>query len=185
MVRNEGGDQAVHQGYLSVSEYFDELYSAVPRYWWRQEDPYSTDPDAYPRSLLTQLTLRLLRGRLPGRALDLGAGEGADSIRLARLGYRVTAVEISSVGAEKILKFADEAGVTIDVQEADVRTYRPDGEFEVVLCNGLLHYISDKAPVIKRIQRATAPGGIDVVSLWSTYSQIPDCHGRVAVYGDH
>ena len=43
-----------------------------------------------------------LRTRPAGRVLDLGAGEGIDAIRLARLGYEVDAVEGSVIGAEKI-----------------------------------------------------------------------------------
>ena len=119
------GDEPELVAPVSVSEYFDELYgSAESRYWWRQAEPYATNPEALRGSLLSQMTLRLIRGRSPGRALDLGAGEGADTIRLALLGYRVTAVEISNVGAEKILKFADETGVVVDVQVSDISIYQ-------------------------------------------------------------
>lgn len=170
---------------LSVSEYFDELYGAAePRYWWRHDEPYSADADAYPYSLLAQQTLRLIKDRPAGRALDLGAGEGADSIRLARLGYSVVAVEISNIGAEKIQKFADEAGVALNVAIDDISEYRPDGTFDLVICNGVLHYIPDKVPVIERMQRATRAGGINVISLWSTYTPVPECHTSVRVFCD-
>lgn len=176
-----------------VADYFDRLYRSEERYWWRQGDRYSSDPDEYPGSLLTQVTLRLLRDRhggqtglaSAGRALDLGAGEGADSIRLALLGYAVTAVDISAVAAEKIRRFAAAAGVVIAVKTADISRYRPDGEFDIVICNGVLHYISDKAGVIERIQAATRPGGLNVVSSWSTYTAVPACHNTVPVYCDH
>ena len=79
------------------------------------------------------MKLRLIGGRPPGRALDVGAGEGADSIRLARLGYAVTAVEISKVAADKIRGFAEEEGVTVDVRVADISEYEPDGQFDVAV----------------------------------------------------
>jgi SAM-dependent methyltransferase len=169
---------------LTISEHFDDLYAADQRYWWRREDPYSADPDAYRDSLLTQLTLRLIRGLPPGRALDLGAGEGADSIRLARLGYDVTAVEISCVGAEKIGKFASDAGVQVTVDVADLADYEPHGEFDLVICNGVLHYIADKEPVIEMMQRATRTRGLNVISLWSTHTPVPECHAIVPSYRD-
>lgn len=179
-------DKTKDQGsLLSVPEYFDELYGAAePRYWWNHPDPYSTDPDDYPYSLLTQMTLRAISDLPPGRALDLGAGEGADSIRLARIGYDVTAVEISNVGAQKILKFADEAGVHLNMQVADIAEYRPEGLFDLVICNGVLHYIDDKESVIETMQAVTRPGGLNVISLWSAYTEVPGCHARVPVYCD-
>jgi SAM-dependent methyltransferase len=167
-----------------ISAFFDELYGNTDRYWWRDKDPYATNASSYPTSLLTQLTLRVLADRSPGRALDLGAGEGADAIRLARLGYTVEAVEISKVGADKISMFAEQAGVPVRVDVADLASYEPDGHFDVIICNGVLHYIAGKQSVIERMQQATRRGGINVISLWSTYSPVPDCHSRVPVYCD-
>lgn len=171
---------------MRVDEYFDRLYGACDRYWWQGRGRYSTDPDSHPTSLLTQQTLRLLRGRPPGRALDLGAGEGADTIRLARLGYEVDAVEVSPVAAEKIECFAKEAGVSsrVRVIVGDVAGAGFAGQRDVVLCNGVLHYIEDKAPVIARMQRATAVGGFNVVSLWSTFTPVPASHNSVTVFCD-
>jgi hypothetical protein len=34
------------------------------------------------------------------------------------------------------------------------------------------------------MQAATAPGGLNVVSLWSTYTAVPECHNSVPVYCD-
>lgn len=168
----------------NVSDYFDRCYSAYKRYWWRRENPYSTDADHYPYSLLTSATLRLIMGRPPGRALDIGAGEGADAIRLARCGFDVTAVEISSVGAEKIRQFADEAGVVVKVENADINDYVPDGEFDLIICNGVLHYIEDKKPVLEQMQNTTRLGGINVISLWSNFTPVPECHRTIPAFCD-
>jgi tellurite methyltransferase len=170
----------------TVAAYFDALYSAEDRYWWRTDDPYSADPRAHPTSLLTQLTLHQLLGRYHegSRALDLGAGEGADSIRLAKLGYDVTAVEISEVAVKKIERFAAEARADISIELADISEYQPAGQFDLAICNGVLHYISEKETVIDRLQAATAPGGLNVVSLWSTFTPVPYCHNSVPVYCD-
>jgi tellurite methyltransferase len=168
-----------------VSDYFDRVYQEHERFWWRGENRYALDPNAHPRSLLTQQTLRLLGGhRRGGRALDIGAGEGADSIRLALLGYDVDAVEVSRVGAKKIERFAVEVGVEVRVIAADVQEFKPDGPYDVVICNGALHYIQDKSSVILLMQEATRDHGINVVSLWSTYTPVPECHEIVPVYCD-
>ena len=169
---------------MGVSDYFDGVYSQHDRYWWREPGRYALDPDAYPYSLLTQQTLRLLAHTPTGRALDLGAGEGSDAIRLALLGYDVDAVEISSIAAKKIESFAAEAHAKVRVIVADIQDFAPDGLYDVVICNGVLHYVQDKPSVISLMQRATCAGGINVASLWSTYTPVPACHDIVPVYCD-
>lgn len=168
----------------TVADCFDTLYRSVDRYWWRQPDRYALSADAYPHSLVTQITMRLIGGNSPGRALDLGAGEGADSIRLALLGYTVRAVEISQVGVEKIRAFAEQAGVEVAAEHADITEYQPEGEYDIILCNGVLHYVADKKPVLKRMQAATRPGGLNVISLWSTFTPVPACHDIIPTYCD-
>lgn len=170
--------------HMPVNSYFDQLYREAERYWWRRDDRYSTNPDDFPDSHITRETLRELADRPPGTALDIGAGEGADAIRLARLGYEVTAVDISAEAGEKIKRFAAEDGVNVRVAVADISQYELDDAYDVVICNGVLHYVADKAGVVRRMQEATNPGGLNVISLWSTYTPVPPCHNSVSVYCD-
>lgn len=171
---------------IPTPDYFDSAYLRSERYWWQEPGRYALDPDAYPTSLLTQHTLRLLQYRTPGRALDIGAGEGADAIRLAKLGYDVDAVEVSTVGAKKIECFAEEAGVNgkVRVLACDIQGFTPDDSYDVIICNGVLHYVEDKQSVIDLMQQATCRGGINVISVWSTYTPVPKCHAFVPVYSD-
>jgi SAM-dependent methyltransferase len=171
---------------MRVAEYFNSVYRSDDRYWWREDVRYATNPDAHPHSLLAQQTLRLLAGKPAGRALDLGAGEGADSIRLALLGYVVDAVDISEVAADKLRRYADDAGVgaRVRVTVSDVESYEPSGKYDVVICNGLLHYVEDKTPVIIRMQEATRLSGCNVISLWSDFTPVPRCHNAVPVHLD-
>lgn len=47
----------------------------------------------------------------PGDALDIGSGEGADSVWLAERGWRVTALDVSPVALGRVAAHAAEAGV--------------------------------------------------------------------------
>ena len=138
-----------------------------------------------PLSLLTQQTLRLLPGRTPRPGAGSSArARASDAIRLALLGYEVDAVELSSVGAKKIERFAEEAGVKVRVLVTDIRDFTPEGSYDVIVCNGVLHYVPEKRAVVKVMQQATWPGGLNVVSLWSTHTPVPGCHDFVPVYCD-
>lgn len=171
---------------MSITSFFDAAYGSCERYWWHSDLRYSVEPLDHRTSLLTQALLRLIAGGKPGRALDLGAGEGTDAIRLGRLGYRVDAVDISSVGLQKIEKFASAAGVAhlIAVHHTDVASFVPRDHYDIVISNGLLHYVKDKQRIVGLMRDATNPGGLNVISLWSTFTDLPACHDVVPTYPD-
>lgn len=58
-----------------------------------------------------------------GKVLCLAEGEGRNAVFLAQQGYRVTAVDQSSVGLEKAQNFAAEQGVAITTIVADLADY--------------------------------------------------------------
>jgi SAM-dependent methyltransferase len=53
-------------------------------------------------------------GLPPGRALDVGCGEGADAIWLARSGWTVSAIDISDVAVGRARTAAELAGASVD-----------------------------------------------------------------------
>ena len=57
----------------------------------------------------------------PGRALDLGCGEGRNALWLAEQGWRTTGVDFSSVGIDKARNIASRRQVEVDFRVADVR----------------------------------------------------------------
>ncbi|MCP2335981.1 class I SAM-dependent methyltransferase [Actinomadura rupiterrae] len=101
-------------------------------------------------------------GLTPGTALDLGCGEGADAVWLARQGWKVTAVDVSGVAIGRAVEHAEDAGLAeaIDFQRRDLSESFPDGVFDLVTTQ-FLH--SPSEPISERILRsardAVAPGG--------------------------
>ncbi len=53
---------------------------------------------------------------IPCDAIDIGAGEGRNSLYLASIGYRVVAVEPSAVGADKIRVKSKQIGIDITIE---------------------------------------------------------------------
>jgi SAM-dependent methyltransferase len=56
----------------------------------------------------------------PGRALDVGCGEGADAIWLAQRGWTVTGIDISGVAVGRAREAAERAGAVVEWVAGDV-----------------------------------------------------------------
>jgi SAM-dependent methyltransferase len=96
----------------------------------------------------------------PGRAIDLGTGEGRNAIWLAERGFTVTAVDFSQVGLARAAGLAAARGVSVDWVHADLLDYRPAaGAYDLVL----IAYIQLPAGRLTALARtaaaALAPGG--------------------------
>lgn len=97
----------------------------------------------------------------PARALDLGCGSGLFSVYLARRGYDVTSLDFSRSAVAMARQRAEDAGVRLDVQEANVLLWEGTGRFDVVLDSGCLHGLSDseRQSYKANLMRWLAPGG--------------------------
>lgn len=71
--------------------------------------------------------------RTPGRALDVGCGEGGDAVWLARHGWAVSAIDISDVALRRAREAAGLAGATVGWVCGDaLRAPFPAGSFDLV-----------------------------------------------------
>jgi len=99
----------------------------------------------------------------PGTALDLGCGEGADSIWLATQGWQVTGVDVSRVALDRAAEHATAAGVTARVswERHDLDLSFPAGEFDLVSAHFFHSPVAPhRAAVLRRASEAVAPGGV-------------------------
>jgi len=74
-----------------------------------------------------------------GTLLDLGSGQGRDSLYLASIGYQVTAVDNSMVGICQTLIKARKMGLKLKAIEADVFNVQLEEKFDIILFDMLLH----------------------------------------------
>jgi SAM-dependent methyltransferase len=127
---------------------WDERYSGAQFEW-------SMHPNQFAAAELAALP--------PGRALDLAAGEGRNSVWLAERGWSVTAVDFSRVGLEKGRKLSGTRGVgdsQVDWVVADLSEYEPTREaFELVLIAYLQVDAALRARVLAGAAAALVPGG--------------------------
>lgn len=96
----------------------------------------------------------------PGRAIDLGTGEGRNAIWLAERGFTVTAVDFSRVGLARAAGLAAGRGVSVDWVHADLLDYQPTpGGYDLVLI-AYIQLPADRLTALARTAAtALAPGG--------------------------
>jgi len=110
-----------------------------------------------------QFVAEQLGGLPSGRALDLAAGEGRNSVWLAERGWSVTAVDFSRVGLEKGRKLSGAHGVPdgqVDWVVADLGEYQPArAAFDLVLIAYLQVGADLRGRVLAGAAAALVPGG--------------------------
>lgn len=96
----------------------------------------------------------------PGRALDVGSGEGRNAVWLAERVWEVTAVEFSDVAVAKAQHLAAARGVQVDWVQADLRTYQPQPHgYDLVIVLYLHLPPEDRRRVHAAGAHSLAPGG--------------------------
>ncbi|HMQ24520.1 MAG TPA: class I SAM-dependent methyltransferase [Acidimicrobiales bacterium] len=96
----------------------------------------------------------------PGRALDLGAGEGRNAVWLATRGWDATAVDFSTVGVEKAARLAADHDVSVRTVVADALTYEVGAcAWDLVLLSYLQLPTDERLAVVRRAAAGVAPGG--------------------------
>lgn len=92
------------------------------------------------------------------RVLDVGGGDGRDSIGLARAGHRVTIVDPTAGWLEEAHRRAAAAGVAISTVDGGLDVL-PDETWDLVLCHYVLRYRPAEAPDIASLAARVRPGG--------------------------
>ena len=112
---------------------WDARYGAAERVW-------SGEPNGALVAEVSELE--------PGRALDVGCGEGADAVWLARRGWRVTALDVSRVALDRAERHARDAGIEVAwVHSGLVEAALPARGFDLV---------SAQYPVLRKTPGAVA-----------------------------
>lgn len=114
--------------------------------------------------------VEVLENRLTkGRVLDIGCGDGRNAIYAAKLGYDVTATDISEAGISKVKRLATESGLSINSYVQDMRDFEPTDSYDVIVSHGCLHLLlrDEWLKVLHNIQTATTANGYNITLVFT------------------
>lgn len=127
------------------TEFWDERYGSEDRVWSGQPNPQLVDR-------ISDLT--------PGTALDVGCGEGADAVWLARQGWQVTGIDVSQVALDKAAIHAAEAGVNVTWRQVDLAGWPGEpGTYDLVSAQFMYLPQPALADLYRALGDSVAPGG--------------------------
>src|SRR5688500_5370551 len=109
----------------------------------------------------------------PGRALDVGCGEGADAIWLARRSWTVVAIDVSDVAIGRARDAAERAGATVEWICGDaLQTSFPSRSFDLVSMQYPALPKAAGEAAVRTLLDAVRPGGL----LLAVYHDLDDEH---------
>ncbi|WP_159706179.1 cyclopropane-fatty-acyl-phospholipid synthase family protein [Arthrobacter sp. 18067] len=147
--QHEGAQQGglnLHEDADNAVDMWDGMYRERAKIWSGNPNP----------QLVAEVT-----GLTPGKALDLGSGEGGDAIWLAQQGWTVTALDVSAVALERAAAHAAEAGQAerITWQQQDLTEWEPEPVFDLVSAHFLHSPLLPWRDSVALAAAAVAPGG--------------------------
>lgn len=151
-------------------EWWEDIYNRQIYFdLYEQEDTKLAEKEV-------QQVLTLLYPPEGARILDLCCGYGRHSIPLARRGFQVTGVDISTTQIQHAREVASKANAHLDFHVADARKLNFQEAFDVVLSMfvsfGFFNDENEAKAMLQGVFSALKPGGKFLLDFWNREKEI-------------
>lgn len=159
---------------MNLWEEFFDYYA--DRY---DNEPFTTNTEAEVRFIIEQTA-----PPAGGAILDVGCGTGRHSVPLAKLGYRVTGVDLSRGMLEVAAQRAEAASVDVAWVQANAADFARPASFDVVicLCEGAMCLLNDQddplardMAILRNIRQSLRPGGTMILNVLNASRVLRRC----------
>ncbi|MFD2670272.1 class I SAM-dependent methyltransferase [Marinicrinis sediminis] len=148
---------------MNHHEYWEHYYRQHANPW--------TEPD----EAVVQWAQQRPHSEKTGKAIDLGAGEGGNSIWLAENGWQVTSVEMASSAIEVIERESERRKLSIQTFAGDMRKLDLRASFDFILLSYIHFSPADRKALFHTWMPRLAAGGVWMyLGFWKDRDTLPE-----------
>lgn len=128
-------------------------------------EPKDYFPKKYNSNPVHSEVLEAMESLSPGKALDLGCGQGRNALFLAQHGFEVTAVDQKELALEILQSIVEQEDLEMTVGLYDINSANLKQSYDLIVSTVVLMFLqADRIPaIIRNMQDQTNPGGYNLI----------------------
>ena len=128
-------------------------------------EPKDYFPKKYNSNPVHSEVLEAMESLSPGKALDLGCGQGRNALFLAQQGFEVTAVDQNELALEILQSIVEQEDLEMKVGLYDINSAALTQTYDLIVSTVVLMFLqADRIPaIIQNMQDQTNPGGYNLI----------------------
>lgn len=110
------------------------------------------------------------------KILDVGCGDGRNSIYLAKKGFDVDAFDISENAIKKINYLKQKYNININAVQCDAFGFEFTHKYDLVIVHGVLQFVEreKQADMIQLLKKWTEKDGYHIIALFTDEEPVPE-----------
>ena len=128
-------------------------------------EPKDYFPKKYNSNPVHSEVLEAMESLSPGKALDLGCGQGRNALFLAQHGFEVTAVDQNELALEILQSIVEQEDLEMTVGLYDINSANLKQSYDLIVSTVVLMFLqADRIPaIIRNMQDQTNQGGYNLI----------------------
>ncbi|MDI6737485.1 MAG: methyltransferase domain-containing protein [Nanoarchaeota archaeon] len=117
----------------------------------------------------SQIVTKAVKYMPPGNILDIGSGDGRNALFLAKLGFKVAALEKDLASIQMLKLNLKQAKLKVKIIPEDIEKFKFNEPYSTIIAISVLHFLpkANMLKVINKIQNYTSKGGINIISAFT------------------